>query len=104
MLTFYSGFASATISSLGSHAWPPNNGYTISWWVYVDSFGTNEDQFDLITFLGEDKQVMSKLFFSSRRLHFQTAPKAVTEFSSFPFEEKRWYHVAVAHTRHRFQV
>jgi hypothetical protein len=54
--------------------------------------------------LGDDKQVLAKLFFSSKRLHLQTAPKAVTEFSSYPFEEKRWYHVAITHTRHRFQV
>ena len=93
-----------TLSTIGQHSWPPNNGYTISWWMYVDNFGTSDSQFDLFTFLTDDKQVISKLFIFEHKLHFQSAPKSVTEFSSYPFEEKKWYHIGLSHSRHRFQV
>ncbi len=62
------------------------------------------DQFDLFSFIGDDKQVFSKLYVASRKLNLQSSPKNSTELTSYTLEERMWYHVAVTHTKHRFQV
>ena len=38
-LLFLRGYAYMYISSLGDRVWPPNNGYTVLMWFYIDTYG-----------------------------------------------------------------
>ncbi|EFA78057.1 BEACH domain-containing protein [Heterostelium album PN500] len=80
------------------HQWPPTNGYTIIFWLYIEK---NGPQIDLLQIYSEDKRSNLTIFIKSGVLtvHILNNSKYVIEFPSFTFEEGKWYHIGIVHSR-----
>ncbi|KAF3939581.1 hypothetical protein ABW19_dt0201372 [Dactylella cylindrospora] len=97
------GYASVELSSLGRSFPPSSSGYTFSLWVYIDHFDDSVHTTLFGVFDGTQKCfVLAYLEQDAHKLILQTSvssAKASIRFRNFVFEEKTWYHIAVAHRR-----
>ncbi|RVD82445.1 uncharacterized protein DFL_006872 [Arthrobotrys flagrans] len=97
------GYASVEIATLGRSFPPSSGGYTFALWVYIDKFDDTVHTTLFGVFDGSQKCfVLAYLEQESHKLILQTSvssAKASIRFRNFVFEEKTWYHIAVAHRR-----
>ncbi|KAF3933653.1 hypothetical protein ABW20_dc0101023 [Dactylellina cionopaga] len=97
------GYASVELPTLGRPFPPSSNGYTLALWVYIDKF---DDSVHTTLFgIYEESQkcfLLAYLEQDSHKLILQTSvssAKASIRFRNYVFEEKTWYHIAIAHRR-----
>ncbi|SZF04114.1 unnamed protein product [Blumeria hordei] len=101
------GYASIELPNLGRCFPPPPNipGYSLVVWMYVDRF---DPKIHTTIFGAFDSSqtcfVLAYLEKDSHNFILQTSvtsPKPSVRFKSIVFREKKWYHVAIVHRRHR---
>eukprot|EP00002_Diphylleia_rotans_P003245 TRINITY_DN1221_c0_g1_i2.p1 TRINITY_DN1221_c0_g1~~TRINITY_DN1221_c0_g1_i2.p1 ORF type:complete len:3045 (-),score=601.73 TRINITY_DN1221_c0_g1_i2:105-9239(-) len=93
---------SLTVTGFGERAWPPNSGFTLSFWLCVIS-DSEKGRIPLITIVSEDQRPLLQLSMENDRLTYLTSAKAVSNFEH-EFKTNTWYHVAIVHLKSRFQA
>ena len=96
------GYACLHLLSFGERSWPPTNGYTFLCWLYIDTFDASH-RLDLFTFISDDNKSVTTASIKNGCLLLQTSQKSVSEFP-YDFQLKKWYHIAIVHTRFKFQT
>eukprot|EP00961_Rhodomonas_salina_P085038 1141987-Rhodomonas_salina.1 len=102
------GHASAAVPLFAERQWPPSSGYTLSCWVYVNSFGQGTLQ--LVSLQAKSKRSNEKhtiaLMVNRIRqgcISLQTSATDVLDFPTFTLTPGEWWHVAVVHAFHSLQ-
>ncbi|EGC32207.1 hypothetical protein DICPUDRAFT_155867 [Dictyostelium purpureum] len=85
-------------------AWPPTNGYTIMFWLYIEKFGTGvpgQQPIDLVHIYSEDKKSSLYIYLKNGFINVNiiNSSKYVIEIPAFKFEESKWYHIGIVHAR-----
>ena len=96
------GYACLHLPSFGDRSWPPANGYTVLFWLYIDTLD-GYSQLNVFNFISDDKKSNTLIYIQEEKLVLQTSSKSVVEFP-FEYHKKQWYHIALVHTRSRFQT
>ncbi|KAF2070943.1 hypothetical protein CYY_007734 [Polysphondylium violaceum] len=80
--------------------WPPTNGYTIMFWLYIEKAST-QNVVDLVHIYSDDKKSALYIFIKNGFLyvHITNNSKYVIEVQSFKFTESKWYHIGIVHAR-----
>ncbi|KAK5575935.1 hypothetical protein RB653_007070 [Dictyostelium firmibasis] len=101
---------------VSDRAWPPTNGYTIMFWLYIDKFPTvnsnsnnsnnsnnnsNSDQIDLVHIYSDDKKSSLYIYLKNGiiTVNIINSSKYVIEIPSYKFVEGKWYHIGIVHAR-----
>ncbi|KAK6359872.1 hypothetical protein TWF696_001001 [Orbilia brochopaga] len=97
------GYASVELATLGRSFPPSSHGYTLALWVYIDKYDDSVHTTLFGVFDGTQKCfVLAYIEQDTHKLILQTSvssAKASIRFRNYVFEEKTWYHIAVAHRR-----
>lgn len=82
--------------------WPPSSGYSFAAWLYIDRFGEtdNDTPLRLLSMASADSRSITDAYIRHRHLVLQTSAKQVVTLDQFRFDERRWYHVVLTHTKH----
>eukprot|EP01113_Clastostelium_recurvatum_P033194 TRINITY_DN4361_c0_g1_i1.p1 TRINITY_DN4361_c0_g1~~TRINITY_DN4361_c0_g1_i1.p1 ORF type:complete len:3468 (+),score=1121.67 TRINITY_DN4361_c0_g1_i1:47-10450(+) len=97
------GCAYLHYASLGDRSWPPANGYTLMFWLYIEKAGMDMIPMEIVTISTEDRRSVSSLTVRAGTMSMQTSSSTKVEFPGVRFDEGQWYHVALVHARGRFR-
>lgn len=123
------GYASMKITKLPPHiSWPPSNGFTLLFWLFIDSFGSSSSSASLSQHNSfspsknqEEEQVVELCSITSKtssyllqffveqngRLSVKIALKNKRpQIIQFPvtLQSKRWFHLGFIHSKNRFSA
>jgi len=100
----------AMIVSLDERPWPPAQGYTFMAWVYIQSVEQPIAQskkannaFTMLMLRSDDGRSNLEIGINTDSqliLNTHTKPKFFV-FSDFSFEQNKWYHLAITHSKYR---
>jgi hypothetical protein len=98
------GVACLHIANMSSqdHTWPPSSGYSFAIWFYIDRYSevNNDIPLRLLSLVSADSRSITDMYVRNRHLVLQTSAKQMVSFDEFKFDENRWYHVVLTHTKH----
>eukprot|EP01133_Synstelium_polycarpum_P015508 gene15508-18419_t len=81
--------------------WPPTNGYTILFWLYIERSGPITTPLELLHVGSDDRRSSVSLAIKAGVLTVTIVnnSKYVLELPNVKFDEGRWYHIGIVHAR-----
>ncbi|KAG0075751.1 hypothetical protein BGZ90_009531, partial [Linnemannia elongata] len=100
----FDGYSRLDLRSLGSHSFPPTNGYTFLAWLCIESFD-EELPIQILEISDEDQRCFLSVQIEpeSHKLVVSVSHHHSVSFN-FSFEIGRWYHLALVHAKPKMSI
>ncbi|KAG0046041.1 hypothetical protein BGZ83_008753 [Gryganskiella cystojenkinii] len=100
----FDGYSRLDLRSLGSHNFPPTNGYTFLAWLCIESFD-DELAIQILEISDEDQRCFLSIQVEpeTHKLVVSVSHHHSVSFN-FAFEIGRWYHLALVHSKPKLTV
>ncbi|KAG0276853.1 hypothetical protein BGZ95_006955 [Linnemannia exigua] len=100
----FDGYSRLDLRSLGSHSFPPTNGYTFLAWLCIESFD-EELPIQILEISDEDQRCFLSVQIEpeSHKLVVSVSHHHSVSFN-FSFEIGRWYHLALVHAKPKLSI
>ncbi|KAF9918002.1 hypothetical protein BX616_010643, partial [Lobosporangium transversale] len=100
----FDGHSRLDLRSLGSHSFPPTNGYTFLGWLCIESFD-EELAIQILEISDEDQRCYLSIQIEpeTHRLVVSVSHHHSVSFN-FSFEIGRWYHLALVHAKPKLTI
>ncbi|KAF9180715.1 hypothetical protein BGZ50_006032 [Haplosporangium sp. Z 11] len=100
----FDGYSRLDLRSLGSHNFPPTNGYTFLAWLCIESFD-EELGIQILEISDEDQRCFLSVQIApeSHKLVVSVSHHHSVSFN-FAFEIGRWYHLALVHSKPKLTI